>query len=88
MAASAGVGYLAQAIVQSVVYNLNDGSIARINRDWQHFVMPSLNFEFGRQIKPRLGWYNKYSLAYKLSSADTDAMLFFMELGLQFRLGK
>lgn len=83
---SIGLGYLATSELISVVRNLNDGKILAKNRMHKGYFLSTINYEFGRAINSRLGWYNKYSVGKKWSPNNDGMGVIFVELGVNFSL--
>ena len=84
-AVSVGLGYLNQSQITEWGVRLNDGSKEKIRENWGWFL-PSASYEFGRALNERVGWYSKFSYAYKMSSKRGNIALVFIELGMKFNL--
>jgi len=80
---TAGLGYLIQSKVESFSINLATGEKTNKQRSSDHFLMPSLGFEFGGNLNSTLGWYNKYTWAQRFfsSNGNGSVMSVFVELG-------
>ncbi|MEO1260973.1 MAG: hypothetical protein AAFZ15_19390 [Bacteroidota bacterium] len=85
---SIGLGYLAESRVLSMVIDLSDGGVNNKEREWRNYFLPTINYEFGRQINPVLSWYGKSSLGMKLSTEREGSMSVFTELGVKININE
>ena len=84
-ALSIGLGFLVQSHITERKINLRDGSSenTRENRTW---FLSTLNYEFGKAINEKIGWYTKFSYGFKLSAVRENSSVLFLEMGMQFNL--
>ncbi len=86
LATSISLGYLAQSQITSSSVNLGTGEIQNRQRQWRGYFLPTINYEFGKEVKRHLGWYFKFSLGRKISSKLENSAFFGAELGLKISL--
>ena len=84
---SLGLGYLGQSHVESVIVNLGDGEKEKI-REVRNFLLPTINYAFGKKINNKLSWYTKLSPGYKISFNSANALVLFVEAGIKLQLFK
>ena len=82
---SIGLGFLNQSQITERRVNLNDGSKEKTRENWAWFL-PTLNYEFGKSINEKIGWYGKLSSGLKMASTRETSMVLFTEIGLKFNL--
>lgn len=82
-----GLGYLAQSEVLGMRVRLSDGATHSTERELRHFFMPTLNYEWGRRVRAKWGWYVKYAIGRTLSSVRDGKMVMFVELGVKLWRG-
>ena len=82
---SIGLGFLNQAQVVSQQVNLSDGSKEKVRENWAWFL-PTLNYEFGKAINEKIGWYGKFSYGIKMASERENTSVLFVELGIHLNL--
>ena len=82
---SIGLGFLNQSQIIERRVKLSDGSQEKIRENWGWF-MPTLNYEFGKAINEKIGWYGKGSYGFKMASSRENAAVLFVELGLTFKM--
>ena len=82
---SVGLGYLNQSQITHWVVHLNDGSKDKVrnNRGW---FLSTINYEFGKEINSKIGWYSKFSGGWKFSTERERTGVVFVELGIKFNL--
>lgn len=83
-----GIDYLVESELLDLTVDLGSGDITNKNRETRHYILPAISYEFGKAINDRLGWYNKYTLGHKLNGQDQNAMVMFVEVGVNFWLKK
>ena len=72
-----------QSQITGVIVDLGTGNTEKI-RDNRNFFLPTIGYEFGREINNRLNWYSKWSYGYRISSKHLNVSMLFIELGLTF----
>ncbi|MEM1320673.1 MAG: hypothetical protein AAGG75_10485 [Bacteroidota bacterium] len=85
IAFSIGMGYLARSNVRNLSVNLGDGSTSK-QREWNHYFLPNLNFEFGRKINDRAEWFSKWTYGLATNFGQSPTSMVFVELGARFFL--
>ena len=85
---SFGLGYLMEGQVVSIIYNLNDGSIKEKVREWENYILPTINYGFGKSINSKLDWYSKISIGKKFSFQDFNSFMVLVETGVTVQLGR
>lgn len=84
---SIGLGFLNQSQITETKVNLSDGSKEKTRENWVWFL-PTLNYEFGRSINKRIGWYGKISYGFKVASARDNSAVLFIGLGIKYNIFK
>ncbi len=82
---SIGLGFLNQSQITERKVNLSDGNVEKTRENWAWFL-PTLNYEFGKSINEKIGWYSKFSYGFKIASARENTAVIFIELGVNFNL--
>lgn len=82
---SIGLGYLNQSQITDWKVSLRDGSKEKTRENWAWFLS-TLNYEFGKAINDKIGWYGKFSYGYKITSARENVAVLFVELGATFKM--
>ena len=82
---SVGLGFINQSQITKRKINLSDGSQEKIRENWGWFL-PTLNYEFGKAINSKIGWYGKGSYGFKMSSTRENVAVIFVELGITFKI--
>ena len=85
---SLGLGYLNTFQITSSTFDLSTGEIVAKKRERRGYFLPTLNFEFGKEAKSRIGWYSKFSFGRKFSSKIENSTFLALELGLKVRFLK
>lgn len=81
---SLGLAYLRHSEVMTLTVDFS-GNIDVTEWEHRNFFMPSLSYEFGRNIGERFGAYVNTSYGYRLSSAWNNTSEFLVEVGLYYR---
>lgn len=82
---SVGLGFWSQSQQISSVAELG-GSGSILKKTWEGYpsFLPSLNYEYGRQINSSLFWYLKPSFGARLQANEPPVLAMFLDLGLTF----
>ena len=86
VAFSFGLGYFHRSRVRTLSVDLGDGSIGNKQREKSHYLLPSLNFEFGRQVNDRIEWFSKWTYGLATAFDQEPTSMIFVELGARFYL--
>ncbi|MEM7370412.1 MAG: hypothetical protein AAF587_17515 [Bacteroidota bacterium] len=81
---SLGVGVLAQSRLLSETTALGNGERISQKRERNTYLVPTLGYEYGRSIGPKLGWYLKPSIGARLTSTDSPTPTLMVEIGLNW----
>jgi len=84
---SIGLGFLNQSQITDVKINLSDGSKEKIRENWGWFLS-TLNYEIGKSINEKIGWYGKLSYGLKMSLERENSTVLFIELGMKYNFNK
>jgi len=84
---SIGLGFLNQSQITDITININNGTKDKSRENWGS-LLSSLNYEFGKAINERIGWFAKLSYGYKVSLNRENSSTFFTELGLSYKFKK
>ena len=82
---SFGLGYLNQSKLNSFTVNLANGNTDSRNRVSDHFLLPTLNYEYGWATHRKMSWFSKVSLGRRLFGNHGDALMLFVELGVKLK---
>lgn len=88
IAPSLGLGYLITDQVLSTTIDLSNGNIVGKDREIRNYFLPTINFEFGKGMNKKIGWFAKLSYGRKISFKIEDSAFFAFELGLKFFIRK
>ncbi len=83
---SIGLGYLTEFQKLSSTIDLGSGEVNDTNREASGYFLPAINYEFGQEPNPKLGWYSKFSFGRKISSKKENSAAFMIEVGLKFNI--
>jgi len=81
---SFGLGYLNQSKMNSFSVNLGNGQTDNRQRVSDHFLLPTLNYEYGWATHRKVGWFTKVGLGRR-SFGNHDSFMLFAELGIKFK---
>ena len=88
---SGSIGALGRFQIETITYDVSDGSISSIKRDGRSLSPILLNYFLGKDINETWGWYTKVSYGVLLAEQrfpnlrESSGMLFF-ELGVKINL--
>lgn len=80
---SFGLGYLNQSKLNSFTINLANGNTDSRNRVSDHFLLPTLSYEYGWATHRKMSWFSKVSLGRKFFGNRGNGMMLFLELGIK-----
>ncbi len=80
-----GLAYQIESVVISTTVNLSNGDETK-NRKTRNYFIPTINYQYGRQINSNLGWYTKFSYGWRFSNEMDNGAMVLLGLGLRFYL--
>ncbi len=83
---SIGLGYLIESQIIFSSIDLGSGNVNSKDREIRNYFLPTINYEFGQEPNPKIGWYTKFSYGRKISAQVEDSAAFMIELGLKFKM--
>lgn len=83
---SIGIGYLYSKETLSNKINLGSGESSKGEIQRNGFFLPTVSYEWGRDIFEKMGWHIKLTCGRKISTKLEDAAFIALEFGLKFSL--
>ncbi|MEM8567435.1 MAG: hypothetical protein AAGF85_13320 [Bacteroidota bacterium] len=83
---SVGLGFVQRSQILSLTVDLSSGEITDKDRETQNYFMPTVNYEMGRIISPKMGWFTKLSLGALMATKQEGHLVLIYELGLKYNL--
>lgn len=84
---SIGLGYMAESQFTGLSTNIGNGSITETSRELNHYFMPTINYEYGKEFRKRpANWFIKLSAGTKLSTQHESNAVVFTEFGIRWYL--
>jgi len=83
-----GLGYLNQSKLRSTSINLGTGNTDSKQRVSDHFLLPTINYEYGWATHKTTIWFSKLGLGRRLLGSNEDALMLFVELGIKLKTKK
>ena len=85
---SLGIGFLRRYQILSHTVDLGSGETTDKDREAYNYFMPTVNYELGRTINTKFGWFTKFTIGTMISAEEESSTVFFQELGLKYYLNK
>lgn len=85
---SLGLGFLRRYQILSPTVDLGSGEVTNKDREAHNYLIPTVNYELGRTINTKIGWFNKFTLGTMISTEKESSLAFFHELGLKYYLNR
>ena len=85
---SFGLGWLNQSKLESFSVNLGNGQTDNEQRASDHFLLPTLNYEYGWATHRKVSWFSKLGLGHRLLGNKEESLMLFLEIGLKLKLKK
>lgn len=83
---AAGMGLLGQSLVLSETWSLGNGGLLEKEREFTLYLLPTVNFEFGRKIGDRMEIFQRTTYGSRLNPNRESSAMLFAELGLTIYL--
>lgn len=83
-----GLGYQTENQLETFSVNLGSGAINDLDSRRRHYLVPTVSYEIGRDLKNRLGWYSKMMAGWQLAFDSESSLQLLLELGLKYSIHK
>ena len=83
---SGGLGYLMQSEHLGFSVDLGSGDHTNKNREFRGYFIPTVSYELGGNIKPKLGWFTKVAMGRQFSGAKENSSVLFLDVGVKIKL--
>lgn len=87
-ALGAGLGYLRQSDIQSLVVNLGSGDTDDKIRETTGYFLPSVSGQFGSRLNNKMDWFTKITSGIRLAPDTESAFALFAEFGITYHIKK
>ncbi len=85
---AAGLGYQARSEVLGLTVSLGNGEVTAKNRQWRHYLMPTLSYTYGRQVSPAWGWFTRATAGILLFGPTESSATLFTTFGVKINLNQ
>ncbi|MEM7038468.1 MAG: hypothetical protein AAF570_15900 [Bacteroidota bacterium] len=85
---SVGLGYLTEFAITSVSIDLGTASQGQKTREFRGYLLTVGNFEFGKSVSERWGWFVKLTGGRRFTTRIENALFVAVEIGAIINIGK
>lgn len=80
---SVGISYLGESEKTGFAVNLGSGDRTKVQREWRHYFLPTLNYEWSTKMGKKNRFFTKLRWGYALNFERDSEMYLLIALGLK-----